>query len=206
MPLILDVVAIDTLLLSDSNFNSFILDYVARQKTGTNVNLAQFVLKQLPVIPPYTYTQPLLDFIVPRVLELSYTAWDLQAFAQDVGWDGPPFIWDEERRFLMRCELDALYVHLYQIARDDVDYIMETFPIVKRKDIARTEDEDAGIEGEYVTKNVILEMYDQMADLPRMDVPAPKDPDAVYAVPDVSQWATWLTPPPASPSVAHPDQ
>ncbi len=110
---------------------------------------------------------------------LTYTAWDLQPFAQDVGWDGPPFIWDEKRRFLMRCELDALYFHLYSIARDDVDYIMETFPIVKRKDIAA--------HGEYRTKRVILEMYDQMAESG-----------------GVEGYQTWLSPGPADPGVAHP--
>jgi hypothetical protein len=156
------------------------------------------------VIPPHTYTPELLDFIVPRVLELSYTAWDLQPFAQDVGYNGPPFVWDEERRFLMRCELDALYFHLYGISRDDADYIMETFPIVKRKDIARTSD-DNGEGGEYLTKRIILEMYDQMVALPTMRVPAPKDESATYAVPDVSQWATWLNPPPGDVRAAHPD-
>ena len=54
----------------------------------------------------------------------------------NLGDDGPPFRWDEDRRFLMRAELDAAFFHLYGIDRDDVDYIMETFPIVKRKDIA----------------------------------------------------------------------
>jgi hypothetical protein len=34
----------------------------------------------------------------------------------------------------MRCELDAVYFHLYGISKEDVDYIMDTFPIVKRKD------------------------------------------------------------------------
>ena len=77
-----------------------------------------------------------------------------------------PFVWDEERRFYLRCELDALYFHLYQINRDDVDYIMETFPIVKRKDEASY--------GSYRTKDTILEMYDSMAALPSMPVPAPK--------------------------------
>ena len=129
-------------------------------------------------MPPDAYTPDLLDFIVPRVLELTYTAWDLQPFAQDVGWDGPPFVWDEDRRFLMRCELDALYFHLYGIARDDVDYIMETFPIVKRKDEKQF--------GEFRTKRVILEMYDQMAEAG-----------------GVEGYQTWLTPPPADPRVAH---
>ena len=60
----------------------------------------------------------------------------MAAFAPDLGDDGPPFRWDEERRFAMRAELDAAFFHLYGIERDDVDYIMETFPIVKRKDVA----------------------------------------------------------------------
>jgi len=189
-----------------ANADSFVFDYIARQKIcGTN--LAFFYLKQLPLIPPHTYTRELLDFIVPRVLELTYTAWDLQPFAQDVGYDGAPFVWDEERRFLMRCELDALYFHLYQIQRDDVDYIMDTFPIVKRKDIKATSDEN-GEGGEYLIKRVILEIYDQMAGLALTPVPSPKgrgENEGTYLVPDVSQWVTWLNPPPTDPSVAHQD-
>ncbi len=80
--------------------------------------------------------------------------------------NNPPFVWDEDRRFLMRCELDALYFHLYGIARDDVDYVLETFPIVKRKDEAA--------HGEYLTKRIILEMYDQMAACRRSACPRPK--------------------------------
>ncbi len=205
---------VSLLMCITANLSAFTFDFVVRQKMGGS-NLSFFIVEQLPVIPPHTYTAELLDFIVPRVLELTYTAWDLQPFAQDVGYHGAPFIWDEERRFLMRCELDALYFHLYQIQRDDVDYIMETFPIVKRKDIAATADgthplamreRGPGGEGEYLTKRIILEMYDQMAALPTMHVPAPKDESTTYAVPDVSHWQTWLNPPPADPSVAHPDQ
>lgn len=136
-----------------ANFNNFCFDYVVRQKVG-GTHLSQNYLKQLPVIPPHTYTQDLLDFIVPRVLELTYTAWDLQPFAQDLGYDGPPFIWDEERRFLIRCELDALYFHLYQIKREDVDYIMETFTILKRKEMRKY--------GEFRSKHKILSLYDTM--------------------------------------------
>ena len=62
--------------------------------------------------------------------------------------------WDEERRFQLRCEIDAAYFHLYEVKRDDVDYIMETFPIVKEKDIARY--------GSYRTKETILKYYDEM--------------------------------------------
>ncbi len=141
-----------------SNLNSFISDFITRQKFG-GLSLKYYILKQLPVLPPEAYekicpwepTKRLKEWIMPRVLELVYTAWDLQDFARDCGYDGPPFIWDEERRFLLRCELDAAFFHLYQIAEPDVDYIMETFPIVKKKDIARY--------GSYRTKEKILEIY-----------------------------------------------
>jgi hypothetical protein len=152
-----------------ANLNSLPFDFITRQKMG-GTHLTFYILRQLPVLPPSTYDAPCpwlpavsgppsavtyAAFILPRVLELTYTAWDLQPFAQDCGYDGPPFVWDEERRFLLRCELDAAYFHLYGIAREDVDYIMETFPIVKRKDEATY--------GEYRTKRVILEMYEEMA-------------------------------------------
>jgi hypothetical protein len=145
-----------------SNLISVPFDYVARQKLG-GTSLKYFVMKQLPLLSPkiYDFRTPwetevrLADWVTPRVLELTYTAWDLELFARDLGYDGPPFRWDPERRFLLRCELDAAFFHLYGIERDDVDYIMETFPIVKRKDEAA--------HGEYRTKRVILEIYDQMA-------------------------------------------
>lgn len=104
---------------------------------------------------PWSPHDTLAAWIAPRVLELVYTAWDMQPFARDMGYQGPPFPWDEERRFLLRCELDAAYFHLYGIEREDVAYIMDTFPIVKKKDEAK--------HGEFRTARVILEMYDAMA-------------------------------------------
>jgi len=35
-------------------------------------------------------------------------------------------------------------------------------------------------------------------------VPTPNDESVTYAVPDVNQWVTWLNPPSADASVAHP--
>lgn len=168
-----------------ANANSLVFDYACRHKvSGMHVNI--WIMKQLPIIPYAKYSQSaswtrmgLSDWILERVVELSYTAWDLQPFARDCGYDGPPFRWDEDRRFLLRCELDAAYFHLYGIARDDVDYIMETFPIVKRRDVSA--------HGEYRTKRVILEIYDAMQQA--MDTGEP--------------YQTRLDPPPADPRVAH---
>ncbi|GIG65149.1 Eco57I restriction-modification methylase domain-containing protein [Phytomonospora endophytica] len=133
--------------------NSFILDYCTRIKLG-GTHLQLFTLKQLPFLSPEV-VKPHLSFITARVLELTYTTYDMAPFARDVGDDGPPFVWNDDRRFVIRAELDALFFHLYGITREDVDYIMETFPIVKRKDIAA--------HGTFRTKDYILKYYDQMA-------------------------------------------
>jgi len=175
-----------------ANLNSYIFDYIVRQKTS--IALGNFVVSQLPVLPPQTYTPDLLAFIVPRVAELTYTAWDMADFAHDIGYAGAPFVWDEERRFVMRWELDALYFHLYGIARDDVGYILDTFPIVRRKDEV--------MHGEYLTKNVILAFYDQMQNLPQVDIPAPKG-DGTVRVPDVRGFVSELVPPPADDAIRH---
>ena len=120
--------------------------------------------------------------ISSRVLELIYTAWELKPFAQDCRYDGPPFKWNEKRRFILRGELDAAYFHLYGINRDDMDYIMETFPIVKRKDEQKY--------GKYRTKLLIFECYDAMAEAMKTGRP----------------YQTMLDPPPADPRIAHPQE
>ena len=76
---------------------------------------------------PWARSVRIRDWLLPRVLELTYTAWDLKAFADDCGDDGPPFIWDPERRFQLRCEIDAAFFHLYGISRDDTAYILDSF-------------------------------------------------------------------------------
>jgi hypothetical protein len=138
--------------------DSFMLDYLVRQKVG-GTSMTYHYVKQFPVLPPSAYGAAERAFIVPRALELTYTAWDLAALGAEVaGRDAPPFGWDEARRFQLRAELDALFFHLYGLARDDVAYIMDTFSIVKRKD-------EAAHEGAYRTKEAILEVYDALAQL-----------------------------------------
>lgn len=139
-----------------SSLNSFAVDYAARQKVG-GTHLTYGFLKQIPVLPPSAFTSSRLAFITPRVLELTFTAHDLTGFARDLGYAGGPFTWDDERRFWMRAELDALYFILYGIERADVEYIMETFPIVKRKDVAA--------HGSYRTKEAILTVFDDLTAL-----------------------------------------
>jgi hypothetical protein len=169
-----------------ANANCIPFDYVTRQKiSGNTMNF--FIVKQFPVLPPDHYLPHLLDYIVPRAVELTYTAWDLQPFARDIldevgpetwaqwfesapvhtsppptwaeGATPPPFVWDEGRRARLRAELDALYGHLYGLAREELAYILDTFPIVRRKDEAQY--------GEYRTKRMVLEKYDGLESVMR---------------------------------------
>jgi len=73
-------------------------------------------------------------FVHKRILELTYTGHDIYGFANGLNYSGTPFHWDDERRYLLRCELDAFYFHLYGIVRDAVGYIMDTFPITRCKE------------------------------------------------------------------------
>jgi len=135
-------------------FNSYVADYSIRQKVG-GTHLTFGYIKQFPILPPSAFTPEYLAFITPRILELTYTAHDLAGFAADLGHMGPPFTWNDERRFWLRAELDALYFTLYGIGREDVEYIMDTFPIVRRKD-------EAANDGKYVTRDAILSVYDEL--------------------------------------------
>ena len=125
-----------------ANLNAIIFDYVTRQKVqSTNMNL--YILEQLPVVPPDHYeatrfgTKTAAEIVRDAVLELTYTAHDMAPFARDLGYDGPPFQWDEHRRRYLRAKLDALFFHLYGITdRDDIRYIYSTFPIVARQETA----------------------------------------------------------------------
>lgn len=125
-----------------------------------------FIVKQLPIITPNTYQKDDINFIAQRVLELVYTAWDLKPFALDMGYDGPPFKWDEDRRSLLRAELDAYYAKLYGLTRDELRYILdpqdiygtnfpgETFRVLKAKEIKQY--------GEYRTRRLVLEAWERL--------------------------------------------
>ena len=73
------------------------------------------------------------ELIRDHVLRLTYTAYDMRPFAQDLGYDGEPFTWNEEERRHLRARLDALYFLLYGLSRDDAAYVLDTFPIVDNK-------------------------------------------------------------------------
>jgi hypothetical protein len=145
--------------------NSLVCDYVVRQKLG-GTSFKYFTMRQIAVLPPDTYHDAALDFIVPRVLELSYTSHALTPFARAVGYDGPPFLWDEARRAQLRAELDAWYARAYGLTRNELRYILdptdihgpdypsETFRVLKENEIRRYQ--------EYRTQRLVLEAWDHL--------------------------------------------
>lgn len=135
--------------------NSFVFDYIIRQKM-LNTHLNFFILKQLPIIHFNSYSEPQKKIIKEIIIRLTYTSNSLQNFARDINYNGAPFTWNEEERFQLRCELDAIYGKLYGLTREEFDYILDTFPIVRRKDEEKY--------GEYRTKRVILEEFDKLED------------------------------------------
>lgn len=158
--------------------STFVFDYFCRLKVAGN-HLTQEVLASIPIPAMTDVAIWFADtWVKERVLELTYTSRDLDAFAAEFGLT-EPFRWDLARRTTLFAELHAAAFHLYGIAREDVDYIMETFPIVRRNDDARF--------GEYRTKRLVLEIYDRMQQA--------KDEGIEYQ--------TILEPPPADPRVAH---
>ena len=145
-----------------ANLCSFVLDYAARQKVG-GTHLKYHTFKQLPILPPDTYDRPcpwspgerLEDWLLPRVLELTVTSWDLLPFARDCAGVEAPYRWDRARREQLRAELDAAFFHLYGLTRADVAWVLESFPIVRKNDERQ--------HGRAVTFERVLDEFDAMA-------------------------------------------
>ncbi|MCL4744330.1 MAG: N-6 DNA methylase [Burkholderiaceae bacterium] len=147
------------------NLCSLVLDFVARHKVGGN-HLNFFIAKQLPVLRPERYTERDLDFIVPRVLELTYTAHDLMAWAKDLSHEAQPFTFDTDRRALVQSELDAYYARLYGLTRDELRYILDPsdvmgadYPSETFRVLRNSEEKQFG---EYRTGRLVLEAWDRI--------------------------------------------
>lgn len=148
------------------NLCALVFDFVARHKVG-GTHLNYFIYKQLPVLPPNRYIEADLDFIVPRVLELTYTAHDLKPWAEGLGYFGQPFTFDLPRRAQLRAELDAYYAKLYGITRDELRYILDPADILGEDYPSETfrvlKDNERREFGEYRTQWLVLEAWDKLA-------------------------------------------
>jgi len=144
-----------------ANLNAFVLDYAARQKIG-GVTLNFFIVEQLPILPPDAYADrcpwdrrlTLEKWISDRVLKLTCTSNDMRPLAEAAGFDPLVYRWKPEERLDLQAQLAAAYFLLYEIERDDVEYMLSTFS-------------GTGEEGEFLLKasstlELILQHYDHL--------------------------------------------
>ena len=164
------------------NLGCLPLDFVARQKVG-GVNFSFYYFKQLPILPPDRYTEADLAFIVPRVLELTYTARDLQLWAEELvsvwktetgDWKPgtpeairrsplTPFPYDPDRRAILRAELDAYYARLYGLTEEELRYILDPADVMGEDYPSETfrvlKEKEIREYGEYRTRRLVLEAW-----------------------------------------------
>lgn len=148
-----------------ANFNCLILDYVARQKVG-GLHLTYGYVKQFPVLAPNMYMESDIEFIYSRVLRLTYTTYSLRPFAEDIGYFGDPFEYDNNERLRLRCELDAFFAKKYALSREDLEYILDPlnvqsdqYPSETFRGLKKNEQEKFG---EYRTQRLVLEAWDKL--------------------------------------------
>lgn len=151
--------------LLTASLNSLVVDFCAQQKVG-GTHIRKFILQQLPILPPCAYSEADLAFVVSRVLELSYTSHAMAPFARDLGYEAPPFAWNEDRRAQLRAELDAWYALAYGLTRDELRYVLdpadvmgsdypsETFRVLASNECRQL--------GEYRTRRLVLAAYDAL--------------------------------------------
>jgi hypothetical protein len=143
--------------------NSYVLDYVARQKVGGE-NLNQFIAEQLPIPSPDTFEsihldgEPIKKHIQELVLDLMYTGESLDSFAEGMDYDGdyssftaPDGVPREQKRF----ELEALLFHAYSRTASDFKQLFSTFRQLKQDE----EDEY----GYYRTRDEIMARFNDLA-------------------------------------------
>jgi len=134
LPLVLTCVERRLELCLLANLNAHVFDYVARQKVG-GVTLNFFIVEQLPTLPPDAYAarcpwdrrQTLERWVSERVLKLTCTADDMRPLAEAAGFEAGVHKWNDQERAELLAELDAAYLLLYGIKREDAEYVLSTF-------------------------------------------------------------------------------
>ena len=137
------------------SINSIIFDYVSRMKVG-GMNFNFWIAYQQPVITlKKLENSGYFEKVKENVLKLTYYHEILKPFANDLGYYGKPFKWSDSERLELQCELDAIAAKLYGVTGKELEYILETFPGVKRKDMDKYNC--------YKTKETILKYFSNLS-------------------------------------------
>jgi len=125
---------IGALLVCVSFLNSFVVDWLLRQKVTTNINM--FYIYQLPV-PRLTAQDPPFKPIVTRAAQLICTTPEYDDLAKEVadlaGLRDLRGLTDSQQRTQVRAELDGMIAHLYGLTEEEFRHILGTFPLVKEE-------------------------------------------------------------------------
>jgi hypothetical protein len=118
-----------TLLYITSIFNSYVVDYLIRNKITNHCNM--FYVYQLPV-PRLTECYPIFKPIINRASQLICTTPEFDDLAREAGLKGhQDGVTDPVKRAQLRAELDGLVAHLYGLTEEEFTYILSTFPLVE---------------------------------------------------------------------------
>jgi hypothetical protein len=167
--------------------NSFVMDYLVRQKATLNMTFT--ILDSLP-FPRLTRDHPRARTIVELAALLTCSSVEMNDYWDSLANEGwvparttgstPPGLQDEQQRLHARAQLDVIVASdLFGLNREQLTFILDTFPTVRKYDEAA--------HGEYRTKRLILEIYDEMQlageRCPRSETaqgPSPTDPIVVH--------------------------
>ena len=102
--------------------NSLIMhDRIRLKVPGAHV--CMFILKQIPILPPDSYSDEEIEFIASRVAKLTRTHESINKV-----WltDYPEYPFGTtESRLEIRAELDALYAKKYGLNRADLEFVLD---------------------------------------------------------------------------------
>ena len=168
--------------------NGLLVEWFLRQRMH-GLHLTWHILSQVPV-PARSVAhgpagwhpwQTVAQWVAPRVAELSCTSCHLRILAEELVGSEAAFVYDDERRFLIRIELDAAFFHLAGLTAQEALFVMDSLDKLASREVREF--------GEYRSRKEVPVVMSAMAE----------------AVRTGKAYQTRLDPPPADPRVAHPD-